>query len=32
MEGTGREAYVEYLARRLAAPRLFAEEADAARS
>jgi hypothetical protein len=32
VEGTGHEAYVEYLVRRLAAPRLFPEEADAARS
>jgi hypothetical protein len=32
VEGSGHEAYVEYLARRLAAPRLFGEEADAARS
>ena len=30
--GTGRDAYVEYLCRRLAAPRLFGEEADAARA
>ena len=30
--GTGRDAYVEYLCRRLAAPRVFVEEADAARS
>ncbi len=32
VEGTGRDAYVEYLSRRLAAPRLFGEEADAVRS
>jgi hypothetical protein len=31
MEGTGRDAYVEYLSRRLAEPRTFPEEADAAR-
>jgi hypothetical protein len=31
MEGTGREAYVDYLCRRLADPRIFPEEADAAR-
>ena len=32
VEGTGRDAYVEYLTRRLAPPRLFPEEADAARA
>ena len=32
VEGTGHAAYVEYLTRRLAAPRLFPEEADAVRS
>jgi hypothetical protein len=32
VEGTGRDAYVEYLCLRLADPRLFGEEADAARS
>ena len=32
MEGTGREAYVDYLCRRLADPRTFPEEADAARA
>ena len=31
-EGTGYAAYVEYLTRRLEAPRIFPEEADAARS
>jgi hypothetical protein len=32
VQGTGRDAYVEYLVRRLEAPRLFGEEADAARA
>jgi len=32
VEGTGHDAYVEYLSRRVAAPRLFPEEADAART
>jgi hypothetical protein len=32
VEGTGRDAYVEYLCRRLAGPRRFPEEADAARA
>ena len=32
MEGTGHEAYVDYLCRRLADPRTFPEEADAARA
>jgi hypothetical protein len=32
VQGTGRDAYVEYLARRLEAPRLFGGEADAARA
>jgi hypothetical protein len=32
VEGTGHAAYVEYLTRRLGAPRIFPEEADAARS
>ena len=32
LEGTGADAYVEYLTRRLEAPRLFGREADAARS
>jgi hypothetical protein len=31
-DGTGRDAYVEYLGRRLADPRTFPEEADAARA
>ena len=31
VEGTGHAAYVEYLTRRLEAPRLFPEEADAVR-
>jgi hypothetical protein len=32
VEGTGRDAYVEYLCRRLGEPRLFGGEADAARA
>jgi HipA-like kinase len=32
VEGTGREAYAEYLTLRLQAPRLFGQEADAART
>ncbi|MEA2179998.1 MAG: hypothetical protein QOG77_3295 [Solirubrobacteraceae bacterium] len=32
VEGTGREAYAEYLSRRIAEPRLFREEADAVRA
>jgi hypothetical protein len=32
VQGTGRDAYVEYLVQRLAQPRLFPEEADAARA
>jgi hypothetical protein len=32
VQATGRDAYVEYLCRRLADPRLFGEEADAARA
>jgi hypothetical protein len=32
VQGTGRDAYVEYLERRLADPRIFPEEADAARA
>jgi hypothetical protein len=32
VEGTGLDAYLEYLVRRLAEPRLFPEEADAARA
>jgi hypothetical protein len=31
VRGTGREVYVDYLARRLAEPRVFPEEADAVR-
>ena len=31
VEGTGHAAYVEYLGRRLEVPRIFPEEADAAR-
>jgi hypothetical protein len=32
VEGTGRDAYLEYLVLRLAEPRVFAKEADAARA